>query len=484
MSQLHPVSRGSVSRAKLVRASLSRMWSLAIAAITLLLLPAAVNAARIGDIVESSAYDQAVRFFTFRDPSLRLALIGSLLLGVSCGMLGAFLVVRRMALLGDTLSHAVLPGVAVGFLWKMTKDPVWIFIGATCAGILGTLVIGWLVRTTKLKEDSALGIVLSVFFAIGICLMGVIQRLPGAGKSGIGSVFFGQAAALSGGDVSLMAGTTAATVLLLTLFYKEFLATSFDAVFARTIGMPVRLLHNLLMLLLTASVVVALQAVGAVLVSAMLIIPAATAYLLADRMHRMLLLSALLGMLAGALGAFVSFLGSNLPTGPCMVLAASSIFAVTFLFAPRHGVLARTWHRRERRRRVARENTLKAIYQVLEAGGFKRDSITLNELAERRRTSETGAQREVAALSRHGLATSDAELRLTTEGTRVARTVIRNHRLWELYLTERANFRTDHVHDDAEEIEHVLDEETVRMLEQRLDFPQRDPHGREIPRPT
>ncbi len=448
----------------------------------LVLLAVPAEAARIGDVVGSNAYEQALRFFTFRDPSLRLALAGSLLLGVSCGLLGAFLVVRRMALVGDTLSHAVLPGVALGFLWKMTKDPAAIFIGATVAGLLGTLVTGWLTRTTKLKEDAALGIVLSVFFAIGLCLMGVIQRLPGADKSGIGSVFFGQAAALGGGDVALMAATTGATVLILALFYKEFLAVSFDAVFARTIGLPVRLLHNLLMLLLAAAVVVALQAVGAVLVSAMLIIPAAAAYLLTDRMHRMLILSALLGMLAGGLGAFVSFLGSNLPTGPCMVLAASAIFAVTFLFAPRHGVLARWWRTRERRRRVARENTLKAIYQVLEHGGFQRDGVSCDELAARSRSSPANARRAASALTRHGFAIAGPEVRLTPEGMRVARTVIRNHRLWELYLTERANFRTDHVHDDAEEIEHLLGEETVRELEQRLDFPERDPHGREIPR--
>jgi ABC-type Mn2+/Zn2+ transport system permease subunit/Mn-dependent DtxR family transcriptional regulator len=440
------------------------------------------HAARIGDVVESSAYEQAVRFFTFRDPSLRLALAGSLLLGVSCGLLGAFLIVRRMALVGDTISHAVLPGVALGFLWKMTKDPAAIFIGATFAGLLGTLVTGWITRTTKLKEDAALGIVLSVFFAIGICLMNVIERLPGAQKSGINGVFFGQAAALGGGDVALMAATTGATALILALFYKEFLATSFDAAFARGIGVPVRLLHNLLMLLLAASVVVALQAVGAVLVSAMLIIPAAAAYLLTDRMHRMLILSALLGMLAGGLGAFVSFLGSNLPTGPCMVLAASVIFAGAFLVGPRHGVLARWWRRRSRRNRVARENTLKAIYQVLEAGGFSRAGVSLDELAGRRRALPAGVRREVAALARHGLATLDGEVRLTAEGTRVARTVIRNHRLWELYLTEQANYRADHVHDDAEEIEHLLDEEKVRMLEQRLDFPERDPHGREIPK--
>lgn len=456
-------------------------------ALLLLLFPAAAHAARIGDVVETGAWDQAVRFFGMRDPALRLALVGSLLLGVSCGLLGAFLVVRRMALVGDTLSHAVLPGVALGFLWNMTKDPLAIFIGATLAGLFGTMVVGWITRTTKLKEDAALGLVLAVFFAAGLVLMGMIQRLPTAGKSGLDKVLFGQAAALSGGDVKLMAITTGATILLLAVFYKEFLVVSFDAAFARTIGLPVRLLHNALMMLLAAAVVIALQAVGVVLVSAMLITPAASAYLLTDRMHRMLVLSAALGLAAGVLGSFFSFLGSNLPTGPCMVLAASTVFAAAFFFAPRHGVVARWWRRRSRTLRVARENTLKAIYQVLERGEFSREGVTLEELAARRRCTIDEARHEVLGLVENRLATFDRDRRAvhaTPEGWRQARAVVRNHRLWELYLTSRANFRADHVHDDAEEIEHVLGEETVRMLERRLDFPERDPHGKTIPRMT
>jgi ABC-type Mn2+/Zn2+ transport system permease subunit/Mn-dependent DtxR family transcriptional regulator len=452
----------------------------------LLLIPSLSHAARIGDLVETTVWEQAVRFFSFRDPALRLALVGCVLLGVSCGLLGSFLVVRRMALVGDTLSHAVLPGVAVGFLWNATKDPVAIFVGAVIAGLLGTFVVGWITRTTKLKEDAALGLVLAVFFAVGLVLMGIIQGMPTADKSGLDKMLFGQAAALSGSDVKLMGVTTGATILLLAVFYKEFLVSSFDPVFARGIGIPVRSLHHALMLLLAAAVVVALQAVGVVLVSAMLITPAATAYLLTDRMHRMLFLSAVLGIFSGLLGAFFSFLGTNLPTGPCMVLAASTVFAIAFLLAPKHGLLPRWWRRQSRSQRIARENTLKAVYHVLEGWNFRHEGVTLDELAKQRRTTLEEAQREVLVLARHGLATFDAPRRatqLTPEGSRQAAAVVRNHRLWELYLTSRANYRADHVHDDAEEMEHVLDEETVRMLERRLDFPVHDPHGKSIPRP-
>jgi manganese/zinc/iron transport system permease protein len=443
-----------------------------------------VHAAKISDVVETNVLEQAARFFTFSDPAVLYALLGSMLLGISCGLLGSFLVVRKMALVGDALSHAVLPGVALGFLWSMDKDPVAIFIGASVAGLLGTMAVGWITRTTKLKEDAALGMVLSSFFAVGICLVTMIQRLPTGNKSGIDKFLFGQAAALSVRDVQLMAVITVLTVLLLALFYKEFLVTSFDLSFARALGLPVRILQDVMMLLLAFSVVVALQAVGVVLVSAMLITPAAAAYLLTDRMHKMLVLAAFFGLLAGATGAFFSFLGNNLPTGPFMVLGASTVFALAFFFSPRHGVVPRWWRQRSSSQRTGRENTLKAIYHVLEAHNFETEAVTIEELCERRRETFEEVRLQLGALEAHSLASYDepkGAVHLTPEGWRLACAVVRNHRLWELYLTNAANYQADHVHEDAERIEHVLGEETVRQLERRLEYPNKDPHGKSIP---
>src|SRR5688572_2576739 len=225
------------------------------------LAAAPAHAAKIGDLVQTNILEQALDFFTFREPAVRFALLGSMLLGVCCGLLGSFIVVRKMALVGDALSHAVLPGVAIGFLWNMSKDPIAIFIGATIAGLLGTIVVHAIKQTTRLKEDTALGLVLAVFFAIGICLLTIIQRLPTGNKSGIDKFLFGQAAAIGLADIQLMSVTTVLAVICVFLFYKEFVATSFDATFAQVTGLPVKLIHHLLMLLLAFSVVIALQAV-------------------------------------------------------------------------------------------------------------------------------------------------------------------------------------------------------------------------------
>jgi len=443
-----------------------------------------LHAAKIGEISETSLGGQVVRFLSLRDPVVRAAVIGAVLLGVSCGLLGSFLVVRKLALAGDALAHAVLPGLALGYLWAMTKDPIAMAIGAVAAGVLGTTAVTWIKETTHIKEDSALGLVLGAFYALGIALITMIQGLPGGNKSGLDKFLFGQAAALSSADLWLVGGVALVGGLVVLLLYKELVTSSFDPGFAQAAGLPVRALQAVLMVVLACAVVTGLQAVGAVLMAAMLITPAAAAYLLTDRMPRMLALASGFGVFAGLLGAFLSFMRSNLPTGPFMVVAASAVFAAAFLFAPRHGVVPRWWRTHRRRSRIRDENTLKAVYQVREESDFADERVTVEDVARRLRESVPEARRRLAALSAASFASPiDAEDRVSLhpEGWLRACAVVRNHRLWELYLTHSAHYAADHVHDDAEVIEHVLGEDTVRQLERLLDFPERDPHGKLIP---
>lgn len=453
---------------------------------TLLLLSAVAEAAKIGEVTDTEWKEQAVRFWRFQDPAVRYALWGSVAMGISCGLLGSFLLVRKLALIGDALSHAVLPGVALGFLWNLSKDPLAIFIGATAVGLLGMVCIHFIQQTTHIKEDSAFGMVLAGFYAVGICLLTMIQRLPTGNKSGIDKFLFGQMAALGQSDIILMTCVMLGIALILFVGYKEFLISSFDWGFASSLGVPVRSIHYLLLLLLTFTVVVSLQATGVVLVSAMLIIPAATAYLLTDRMHHMLLLAAAFGVASGVMGTFFSFLGNDLPTGPFMVVGAASVFTFSFCFAPRYGWFPR-WRRRwHTAQRIRIENTLKAFYHVMEAHTFQSDTIRLTDLAARLRQSMAATQREVAALKARNLITYSTVAQkqsvvFTPKGWLRACQIVRNHRLWELYLTHAAHYKADHVHDDAEQIEHILGEKTVRALERRLNYPQRDPHGKPIP---
>lgn len=470
----------------------SKFWLPLILGLTLYLgLTVEIHAAKISEISDSHVTEQFIRFFSFKDPSVRYAVLGSLLLGTCCGLLGSFIVVRKLALMGDTLSHAVLPGVALGFLWNMTKDPWAIFVGATVAGLLGTVFVHWIHTTTHIKEDSAMGLVLSGFYAIGICLFTMIQHLPTGNKAGLDKFMFGQAAALGRDDLWMIGVVTAAAGFLILIFYKEFLVTSFDSQFASAIGLPAKFIHYLLMLLLAFSVVIGLQAVGIVLISAMLITPAATAFLLTDRMHRMLIYASLFGMCSGLLGSFFSYLGNSLPTGPFMIVSASLLFTLALLFGNRYGVIPRKLRHLNRSHRIQIENTLKAIYQIKEKSHFKEEAVSIQQFGEQRNLPIIEAEKEVKRLIKERYVTLTKSnfdefnqtqlIYLTPSGWKTACRIVRNHRLWELYLTESAQYEPDHVHDDAEEIEHILGETTVRELERRLNFPTVDPHGKLIP---
>jgi manganese/zinc/iron transport system permease protein len=271
---------------------------------------------------------------------------------------------------------------------------------------------------------------------------------------------------------------------LIFFLYKGFLMVCFDDAFAQSIGIPSRALHYLMMLMLAVTIVISLKAVGVVLVSAMLVTPAATAFLLTNRLSTMLWLSALIGMVSGAGGAFLSYLGSHLPTGPLMVLTSGAIFLTAFLFAPRQGLVMRWWRHRDRASRIQQENTLKAMYHVMEELQFAGEGLSLEEFARYRSQTLDEARRELRILLKTKIITQDVKgqmLYFTPLSYQRACEIVRNHRLWELYLTNEVNYAPDHVHQDAEEIEHILGEEMVRKLERRLNHPRLDPHGKIIP---
>lgn len=298
-----------------------------------------VYAAKISEVSNIHWFDQIVRFISLKDPSVQVALIGVSLLGICCGLLGSFMVVRQKALFGDTLSHAVLPGVVIGFLWNMEKDPLTLFIGAIISGFIGLYVITVLKKTTILKEDSLMGLTLTGFYALGICLLTMVQNMNSGNQSGLDKYLFGQASSLSWGDIKLIAVVTVLSIGVIWLFYKELLVSSFDVEFAESTGLSKYFLNDILMLLVASTIVISIKAVGIVLVSAMLIIPAATATLLTKRLDRVIFIAMGIGLVSAVLGAFLSFIAHNLPTGPFMVISGATIFVLAFLFAPEKGLI-------------------------------------------------------------------------------------------------------------------------------------------------
>jgi manganese/zinc/iron transport system permease protein len=289
------------------------------------------------------------------DYTLQNVALGAAILGVVSGVLGSFAVLRQQSLVGDALSHAALPGVCLGFMVAGTRDLGAIMAGALLTGGLAALTILVLTRLSRLKTDAAIGISLSVFFALGVVLLTVIQGSGGASQAGLETFLFGQAAAILRSDLWIMGGITVTALAVVLALWKEFKLVTFDPVFARTLGLPVTVLEVTLTVMVALAVVVGLQMVGVVLMAAMIIAPAVAARQWTRRLEHMVILSAVIGMASGVSGAVISALGRGLATGPLIVLAASSIVLVSILFAPGRGVvwdaLERTRERRSLRGR-------------------------------------------------------------------------------------------------------------------------------------
>ncbi|MDA0343180.1 MAG: metal ABC transporter permease [Verrucomicrobia bacterium] len=443
---------------------------------------------------EEAVLGKALVFLSFQDPSLRVMVLGVLLMGLNCGLMGGYIVTRRLSMFGDTLSHAVLPGIAVGYSLTQSKNNWALMLGATFSGFAGVWFISFLSRHTKIKTDSAMAIVLSGFYALGICLIAYLQKSDGGGVANLENYLFGSIVGFSQGDLLPIVCSLILVLGTFVLFSKELLATGFDPSFARSIGLPVGLLEFSLSALLTFCIVSSLQIIGVVLVSALLIIPAATAALITIRMDKLLLLSGVLGAVSGFTGCFISFLKNGLPVGPVITLCSASIFLTILWLHPSQGRVC-LWARSfKRNQKIRLENTLKACYQVLEELSFLEESFPQSLLGKRRGKSSGEIEREIDALVRHGYATRvlsvgqkqsdlppETMITLTPSGWELACKMIRNHRLWELYLTQEASYAADHVHDDAEKIEHIIGEKTIRQLERILSNPRLDPHGKLIP---
>lgn len=278
----------------------------------------------------------------FFDHTLRTVALGAGTLGAVSGVLGTFAVLRRQSLLGDAISHAALPGIALAFLLTGSKAPLVLVLGAALAGWLATLAVMSIVRATRVKDDSALGLVLAVFFGFGLVLLTFIQKnVPTAAQAGLDKFLFGQAATLLQRDIVTMAVLGAIAIALVVVLWKEFKLLSFDADFGASLGFPVRLLDVLLTSLLVLAIVIGLQTVGVVLMSALVVAPAAAARQWTDRLGQMALLSALFGAVAGVSGAVLSSTTARLPPGPTIVLGVSAVVLVSLLFAANRGLV---WH--------------------------------------------------------------------------------------------------------------------------------------------
>lgn len=282
------------------------------------------------------------------DYTLRYVALGSAILGITSGALGCFTVLRKQSLFGDALAHAALPGIGLAYLFSGTKDSLLLMVGAALFAWFGGIMTLAITRTTRIKQDAALGITLSVFFGLGIVILTHLQNVGGASQGGLDRFIFGQAAALTERDVINLGILAAGCFVVLIVFFKEFKITTFDSAFGQSLGFPTKYLNALLLSVIVVAVVIGLHTVGVVLMVAMLIAPAAAARQWISSLKSMVVLSAIFGGVSGIVGSMISSTTEGMSTGPVIVITITIILGISLLFSPKQGYLFQ-YIRRKRR---------------------------------------------------------------------------------------------------------------------------------------
>jgi manganese/zinc/iron transport system permease protein len=385
--------------------------------------------------------------------------------------------------MGDALSHATLPGIGIAFVATTLaggdgKSLAVLLAGATVSSLVGLAVILVIRNATRVKEDAALGIVLSVFFGAGVSVLGVAQQMETGHAAGLEAFIYGKTASMVPLDAQLIGGAGLAVAMVCLLLFKELKLLCFDETFGASRGYPVVLLDVVLMGLVVTVTIIGLQAVGLILMIALLVIPACAARFWTERMSVMTVCSAAIGAVSALLGAGISALAPNLPSGAMIVLVATQVFLVSMLLAPTRGVVARAVRRRRLEAKVQRQHLLRAIYERLDAGGAapQREPtspsapVFIADIVPMRSWSRWQLEEDLQRAQRQGLLRRDTDnrVRLTPLGCREAAATVHRHRLWELFLIRYADVAPAQVDRDADAIEHVLDAQMVAELESLL----------------
>lgn len=466
------------------------------ALLVLLLLPelcvgSVVEAAGPRSVGHLDMLGRSLRVLFLQDYNTRVVILGTMLLGMAAGVVGCFTLLRRRALIGDALSHATLPGVGLAFLLAPSMGlepkslPV-LLCGAAISGAAGVAAILFIRNLPRMKEDAALGIVLSVFFGAGVALLSIVQQLPTGHSAGLESFIYGKTASMTSGDAWLIgiAGILSAGIPL--LLFRQFQLLCFDEGFAASRGYPVVALDFLLMTTVVLVTIIGLQAVGLILMVALLVIPAAAARFWTNRLDQMVIIAAMKGSVAGLTGSAISAIFPDVPSGAVIVLVCSVLFFVAMILGQESGVLIRVLRRRTLRLAMDREHLLRGIFELCEehpnstSPADRKLAVTVASLLKLRTWTSGQLTRQIRKSITEGLVwrKSDGAIELTGKGRAEAERLVHHHRLWELYLITHADVAASRVDQEADAVEHVLEPELIAQLEELL---KNERFGREIP---
>lgn len=284
------------------------------------------------------------------DYTFQIVALGTGFLGLLSGVVGTFATLRKESLLGDALSHAALPGIGIGFLLIQRKELSVLLLGALIAGLIATLIIQTMSRRTVVKLDSALSLILSSFFGLGLVILTAIQNNPNARQAGLSNFIFGQASAMLLRDVQLIAVVGLVLLSLVGIFWKEFKVFTFDPMFGRTLGFSGKIVETLLSTMIVMTIILGLESVGVILISSLLIGPSVAARQWTNRLSRVVMIAGVIGFVSGVIGTFISSVAVRVPTGPSIVVAVSIFVFISLFFSPKRGIIANYYAYKKRQR--------------------------------------------------------------------------------------------------------------------------------------
>ena len=376
-------------------------------------------------------------------------------------------------MVGDALSHSILPGVVFAFL-LFGYNAGGFFLGAVIAGIITAIGITWAEHSVKTKGDAAIGIVFTAMFSIGVIGISWLSKSEGVHLD-LKDFLFGNVLGVSDEDLWLTLSITGYVIFMVVVFYRALFISTFQPMIAAAMGVSVRFIHYMIMILLSFTVVSALQTVGVILVVALLITPASTALLWSDRLRSVLVLSAIFGLISSVMGLILAIIWDS-PPGPVMVLVATSLYLFSAVFASKKGLLNSYLRRIELNKRIYKEDIIKYVFRSADSEPKVADVSEELDLSERKTT------RFLRSLKQRGVVLQLSPfVKLSTAGEVMALKLIRAHRLWETYLVDKLNLSPDQIHEEAENYEHFLSDELLDEVDELLGSPESDPHGSPIP---
>lgn len=402
------------------------------------------------------------------------ALIASSLVGIMCGVIGSFMVLRNMSLIGDALSHAILPGIFVAFM-LVGYSTTGFFIGTLVAALISAVVMTWIQERIKTKNDAVIGIVFTFMFSLGVIGISYLNNQEGVHLD-LKDFLFGTVLGVSTEDLIITGMVTMFCISSVVIFYRYLFISTFQPTIAATMGISVKTMHYFLMLLLSFAIVTALRTVGIILVVAMLITPSATALLLSDKLKRVIAISGFIGFLSAVIGLLLAIVFDTTP-GPAMCVVVTFAYGLAVFFSPKDGLVFKKIRKRQLNLQIEREDILKYL--------TKNESLALDHIdtaGARLELSKGKMRSHLKFLTDSGsVVKALSGYTLTDQGEKMGVDLVRAHRLWETFLVDKVGLKGDEIHEDAEKYEHLLDSDFLDQLDAKLGYPTMDPHGSPIP---